>query len=102
MFTGNFFRRMDELGLRNQTLLRVQTESQHKERLTLEMASQIGGLFLDRLPGGLWLETSGIPGISYALDLSRNILQSAVFAVIKLNLSVVRGADVLCLICRVL
>ena len=72
-----FFRRMDELGLRNQTLLRVQTESQHKERLTLEMASQIGGLFLDRLPGGLWLETSGIPGISYALDLSRNILQSA-------------------------
>ncbi len=47
------------------------------ERISLEIAAQVGGLFLDRLPGGLWITVPACCGPGYGPELSRNILQSA-------------------------
>lgn len=45
--------------------------------ISLMAASQIGGFFLDRLASGLWVSLPDVPDYTYALALSRNILQSA-------------------------
>ena len=71
------YRQMESLGLKNQTLLFVEMGGMDKESVTLEIAARVGGLFLNRLPGGLWIRTTEIPEFEYALELSRNILQSA-------------------------
>lgn len=71
------FHRMKELGVSNQTILLAEVKEQDKTWIGLAVAAQLGGLFLDRLPGGLWLKTPDIREIGYALELSRNILQSA-------------------------
>lgn len=71
------YRHIEILGLKNQTLLSVQVKGTNKEYITLEIAAKVGGLFLNRLPGGLWIRTTGISEFEYALELSRNILQSA-------------------------
>lgn len=70
------YRRMREWGLDNRTLLRVCAETGEAERTSLGIAAQVGGLFLDRLPDGLWITVPGHDA-GFGLDLSRNILQSA-------------------------
>jgi len=70
------FRQMQELGLSNRTLLRI-VASGKKQQWRLAIAAQVGGLFLDRLPGGLWITVPEISRPEYAVELSRNILQSA-------------------------
>ncbi|MDE7374166.1 MAG: flavodoxin-dependent (E)-4-hydroxy-3-methylbut-2-enyl-diphosphate synthase, partial [Odoribacter sp.] len=47
------------------------------EKPSLEIAAQVGGLFLDRLPAGLWISAPESSGPAYGMELSRNILQSA-------------------------
>lgn len=71
------FRRMDVLGLNNATLVHLLLRGTDRGRLQLQAAAQTGGLFLDRLPDGLWIGTPDIPEIGFALDLGRSILQSA-------------------------
>ena len=71
------FREMDTWGLNHQTLVRLELPGTDRPRLQLQAAAQLGGLFLDRLPGGLWISTPDIPDADFALDLGRNILQSA-------------------------
>ena len=71
------FRLMEEFGLSNSTLLHIGIEGQDKAFMSLKVAAQVGGLFLDRLPDGLWITTPDIHEVDYALELSRNILQSA-------------------------
>ena len=71
------FREMDTWGLNHQTLVRLELPGTDRPRLQLQAAAQLGGLFLDRLPGGLWISTPDIPEADFALDLGRNILQSA-------------------------
>lgn len=71
------FREMDTWGLNHQTLVRLELPGTDHPRLQLQAAAQLGGLFLDRLPGGLWISTPDIPDADFALDLGRNILQSA-------------------------
>ena len=71
------FREMDTWGLNHQTLVRLELPGTDRPRLQLQAAAQLGGLFLDRLPGGLWINTPDIPEADFALDLGRNILQSA-------------------------
>lgn len=56
-------------GIKNKVI--IKTHAKDTETINIEIASQVGGLFLDRLVYGLWI--SGSTG----LDLSRNILQSA-------------------------
>ena len=48
-----------------------------RDGLSLAAAAHTGGLFLDRLPDGLWITAPEIPDVAYPLDLARNILQSA-------------------------
>lgn len=71
------FREMDTWGLNHQTLVRLELPGTDRPRLQLQAAAQLGGLYLDRLPGGLWINTPDIPEADFALDLGRNILQSA-------------------------
>lgn len=71
------FRQMESFGLSNQALVRLVLKGKDCDRLSLQAAAQVGGLFLDRLPAGLWICSPDIQGVSYALDLARNILQSA-------------------------
>lgn len=71
------FREMDTWGLNHQTLVRLELPGTDHPRLQLQAAAQLGGLYLDRLPGGLWISTPDIPDADFALDLGRNILQSA-------------------------
>ena len=71
------YRKLDEFNLRSETLVHLCMEGSDEERISLTAAAQVGGLFLDRLAGGLWVTTPGVEGIHYPLELSRNILQSA-------------------------
>ena len=71
------FHQLDYWGLSNQVLVRLVLNGEDCERLSLQAAAQIGGLFLDRLPAGLWIYTPEIEGMAFSLALSRNILQSA-------------------------
>ena len=71
------FREMDTWGLNHQTLVRLELPGTDRPRLQLQAAAQLGGLFLDRLSGGLWTSTPDIPEADFALNLGRNILQSA-------------------------
>lgn len=71
------YRKLNELGISNMTLIQAVFDGQDKEDIRLRAASQLGGFFLDRLAGGLWIITPGIPEMGFALELSRNILQSA-------------------------
>lgn len=71
------FRRMKEYGLVHPVMLRVVLPGTDRERMGLTLAAQVGGIFLDRLAGGLWVTTPEVADVSYALELGRNVLQSA-------------------------
>lgn len=72
-----FFRRMADLGLSNPVVVHLCLKGKEKEYMMLEAASQIGGLFLDRLPSALWITTPEMEDVCFPLELARNILQSA-------------------------
>lgn len=63
--------------LQNTTFIHAEFEGKDRDMICLRAASQLGGFFLDRLAGGLWITTPGIPDLTFAMELSRNILQSA-------------------------
>lgn len=70
------FRLKQQQNLSNPVILRVVSQDTSHSQAQLAIASRIGGFFLDRLAAGLWIT---IPALPYpeALELSRNILQSA-------------------------
>lgn len=65
------------LKITNPVILRATVREEVEERLKLRMASQLGGLFLDRLAFGIWLTCPCQSDPAFGLRLSRNILQSA-------------------------
>lgn len=71
------FYRMRVLGLQHRTLIQVCEERENPETWSLKIAAQIGGLFIDRLPAGLWITAPHLKEPLTAIELSRNILQSA-------------------------
>lgn len=71
------FAQLKEYGVVNRVFIRLILEGEEQEHLALVAASQLGGLFLDRLPDGIWLSTPGLGDKEYAMELARNILQSA-------------------------
>lgn len=71
------FARLKEYGVVNRVFIRLILEGEEQEHLALVAASQLGGLFLDRLPDGIWLSTPRLGDKEYAMELARNILQSA-------------------------
>lgn len=70
------FREMEAEGIQNPVFIRVETSGNDLHRTQLTIASRIGSFFLDRLAQGLWISTPELNRID-ALELSRNILQSA-------------------------
>ncbi|MEG2276866.1 MAG: (E)-4-hydroxy-3-methylbut-2-enyl-diphosphate synthase [Odoribacter sp.] len=73
----NIFRRMKEYAIPNRVLVHLLLPYKDREKISLIAASQLGGLFLDCLPWGIWITAPEIKEVAYALELSRNILQSA-------------------------
>lgn len=71
------FARLKGYGVVNRVFIRLILEGEEQGHLALVAASQLGGLFLDRLPDGIWLSTPRLGDKEYALELARNILQSA-------------------------
>lgn len=71
------FRRLAGEGVSNRVVLHAELPGTDQQRMNLIAASQLGGFFLDRLAWGLWLTIPEIPQAEYALQLNRNILQSA-------------------------
>lgn len=70
------FRLKQQLHIPNPVILRILSEENDLAQAQLAVSSRIGGFFLDRLAGGLWITTPALPNRE-ALELSRNILQSA-------------------------
>ncbi len=95
------FRRIQEAGLTNPAIIRAVVPGKEKERIRLVAASQLGGFFLDRLAGGLWIETPEIEDLTFPLELSRNILQSAGVRRYKAEFISCPGVEGHCSICRV-
>lgn len=71
------FRQIQSTGLVNPVILRLRLAGRDAEHIALWAASQVGGIFLDRLADGLWIGTPDLLQAGYALELGRNILQSA-------------------------
>lgn len=63
--------------LNNRIVLRVDDRDSDRQSMGLRIASQTGGLFLDRLADGLWITAPGDTDPAAGLKLSRDILQSA-------------------------
>ena len=70
------FRLKERLHLTHPAFLRIVSAETDREQAQLAIASRIGSFFLDRLADGLWITTPALPNRD-ALELSRNILQSA-------------------------
>lgn len=64
-------------GVSLRVILRASNGDLRGEQLNLLLASQLGGLFLDRLGYGIWLSVGSGADVACGLRLSRNILQSA-------------------------
>lgn len=58
-------------------ILKTELKTGSQERKALQIAAHAGGLFIDRLPYGLWISAVQEQDIPFALNLSRTILQSA-------------------------
>lgn len=76
-FYRKAFRRLAESDVKCPVILKVTVEGKDRNRIGLEVASQLGGFFLDRLATGLWIYTPEVEDVAYPVELSRNILQSA-------------------------
>lgn len=71
------FRQKAREKLKNKTILQIVINGTDYPRIQLTAASRIGGFFLDHLADGLWINLPEISQTDKALELSRNILQSA-------------------------
>lgn len=71
------YRRIRQLGIKNKTVVHLVLEGTDRERLALAAAAHVGGLFLDRLPDGLWITMPDISDTDYPVELAKNIFQSA-------------------------
>lgn len=58
-------------------ILRAEAGGLRGESLSLRLASQLGGLFVDRLGYGIWLSVDDREDVAVGLCLSRDILQAA-------------------------
>ena len=58
-------------------ILRAEAGGLRGESLSLRFASQLGGLFVDRLGYGIWLSVDDREDVAVGLRLSRDILQAA-------------------------
>ena len=58
-------------------ILRAEAGGLRGESLSLRLASQLGGLFVDRLGYGIWLSVDDREDVAVGLRLSRDILQAA-------------------------
>lgn len=58
-------------------ILKTELKTGSQERKALQIAAHAGGLFIDRLPYGLWISAVQEQDIPFALNLSRTILQSS-------------------------
>lgn len=76
-FFHEAFRAMKELGITNKAIVNTLVGGRDKNEISLTVASQVGGFFLDRLAWGLWISAPEVSEIPFTLGLSRNILQSA-------------------------
>lgn len=69
--------RLERLGIENRVVVRLISGEKDLSALSLSVAANLGGLFLDRLGYGLWLSFTKVPDAYYGVQLSRDILQSA-------------------------
>ena len=72
-----YFGRLERLGIENRVVVRLISGEEDLSALSLSVAANLGGLFLDRLGYGLWLSFTRVPDAFYGVQLSRDILQSA-------------------------
>lgn len=72
----NMLQRFREASLTNKVILKADVNPVDKELANLLAAAHTGGFFLDRLAYGIWVST-GTREVEYALELSRNVLQSS-------------------------
>lgn len=71
------FQEKDREKLQHTAIIQMIIRGAERSRIPLLAASRIGGFFLDRLAGGLWIKTPDTESMNDALELSRNILQSS-------------------------
>ena len=71
------YRLLQQAGITHEIILKTKVKTADKERAALQIAAHTGGLFIDRIPYGLWITASQEENIAFTLNLSRNILQSA-------------------------
>lgn len=71
------YRLLQQVGITHEIILKTKIKTADKERAALQIAAHTGGLFIDRIPYGLWITASQEENIAFTLNLSRNILQSA-------------------------
>lgn len=69
--------RLSEAGLSNKVILKAEIDGVDKKQANLSVAANMGGFFLDRLVYGIWISACDAQDTGYALELSRNILQSS-------------------------
>lgn len=65
-----------QAGVKHEIILKTAIKTVDRERAALQIAAHTGGLFIDRLPYGLWIAASKEEDIAFTLNLGRNILQS--------------------------
>ena len=69
--------KLSELKIINRSLIKVVCYASSKYKADLEVAAHVGGLFIDRLAYGLYIETPNIADKDFSMLLSQNILQAA-------------------------
>lgn len=70
-------KKLTDAGVKNEIIVKVETTEKDVDLIRLFIAAHTGGLFIDGLASGLWIKTVAVPAAAFAVDLSRNILQSA-------------------------
>lgn len=75
-FYQEVFSVMKAYGITNKVIVHTLVMGNNQEYINLQVASQLGGFFLDRLAWGIWVSAPETD-VAYTLELSRNILQSA-------------------------
>lgn len=64
-------------GVKNRVIVKAEAAEEDAGQIRLLVAAHTGGLFIDGLVSGLWIKTTAVPDVAFAVELSRNILQSA-------------------------